>query len=662
MSDDRNRQARRQPAQHAANLHKPISELKLYVCGGATLLNAAQRGSPEHLKRLAKEWPEDISYSKKALTIVFDHLEMQLELLPSQRSLQDCPPIDTIRTCLDALDGGFNSLPSRNSDHKEEFFMVLRPRLKVLFRCLRFLMRCSPILYDPPYKGRSQAAIRLTCILELGVQSTDDPDSLEQIVDFALDVWFDVATSRWDDDVAMSPAAYEDQYLIPYQPITRCITRDPSRTILFQKVDALDHKSLKALVNFFHHQCILWPTVYRKQYLQGPGSLDCSMFISYLAGMTMFCQKSDSFFKIIAKSQTLTLALGIAQEFRSGICRLRLTGRTASFPVEIAGRLFHSGILLADRTHRLVPQFIDHGLLDIIADSLLLALRTGSEPFDEWKPKPKSTTSTPLNRLYCLSPHPRVSKALIDAISSLPTSVKDTLSADTGATGKIWNDFTREMKYYQDALDILEVGAPAICDCLEHGFDSDAEQPRDALCQRADWETFHRSECANSRVRRVDQEIHQFHISYRSRVFKVLHLEQILNDVVQTIPLSNQEWDDDEGSKHRKHILLIDVTLLPVEINHLSAESAQTCEHMGIYLFNDNRCQAMIEQCEQDEDAFFAASISSQGRYGVVTYGMFLEHLMDTDSDERPLKKVTLTTSFMRVIDAVEGEWTCFNL
>ncbi|KAF6753429.1 hypothetical protein DFP72DRAFT_1170870 [Ephemerocybe angulata] len=390
--------------------------------------------------------------------------------------------------------------------------------------------------------------------------------------------------------------------------------------------------------------------------------------------MTTFCEERDSFFKIIAKSQALTLALGIAQEFRSGICR------TASFPVEIASRLFHSGLLQADRTHRLVPQFIDHGLLDIIADSLLLALRTGSEPFDEWKPK--STTSNPLKRLYCLSHHPRVSKALIDAISSLPTSVKDTLSAGTGATGKIWNDFTREMKYYQDALDILEVGAPAICDCLEHGFDSDAEQPRDALvgssvhkcswcktavycshqCQRADWETFHRSECATSRVRRVDQEIHQFHISYRSRVFKVLHLEQILNDVVQTIPLSNQEWDDDEGSKHRKDILLIDVTLLPVEINHLSAESARTCEHMGIHLFNDNRCQAMIEQCEQDEDAFFAASISSQGRYGVVTYGMFLEHLMDTDSDERPLKKVTLTTSFMRVIDAVEGEWTCFNL
>ncbi|KAF6753431.1 hypothetical protein DFP72DRAFT_1069417 [Ephemerocybe angulata] len=61
MSDDRDRLARRRTAQTHFRTE--------------ALLNAAQRGSREHLKRLGKEWPEDISYSKKALIIVFDHLE-----------------------------------------------------------------------------------------------------------------------------------------------------------------------------------------------------------------------------------------------------------------------------------------------------------------------------------------------------------------------------------------------------------------------------------------------------------------------------------------------------------------------------------------------------------------------------------------------------------
>ncbi|KAF6753428.1 hypothetical protein DFP72DRAFT_1069414 [Ephemerocybe angulata] len=237
MSDDRNRQARRRPAQTHFRTE--------------ALLNAAQRGSPEHLERLAKEWPEDISYSKKALTIVFDHLEMQLELLPSQRSLQDCPPIDTIRTCLDALAGAFNSLPSHNSDHKEEFFMVLRPRLKVLFRCLRFLMRYSPLLYVRPYQGRTKASIHLSWILNSRMCRADDVESLELVVDFALCIWLDVAASPWEEGVSMSPEIYRDQYLAAYQPVILCLGLDLVRDMFLQKVNALDHRSLKSLAYFF---------------------------------------------------------------------------------------------------------------------------------------------------------------------------------------------------------------------------------------------------------------------------------------------------------------------------------------------------------------------------------------------------------------------------
>ncbi|KAF6753432.1 hypothetical protein DFP72DRAFT_1128733 [Ephemerocybe angulata] len=363
-------------------------------------------------------------------------------------------------------------------------------------------------------EGAGQASIMLNGILEVGVQSTDDPDSLEQIVDFALDVWLDVATSRWDDDVAMSPAAYEDQYLIPYQPITRCISHDPSRTILFQKVDALDHKSLKALVNFFHHQCNLWPTVYREQYQQDRDHLNCGLLAHYVTGIVFFCEESDAFFKIMSKSQ--------------------------------------------------------------------------------------------------------------------------------------------------NALDTLEAGAPVICDCLEHDFY--AGQSQDALGSSIGRLSTGMMGFLKITLYCPDQAVHQFHISYRSRVFKLLHLQEMLNELGLTSPLSDQDWSDDEDGNHKKDIIIFRATSLPVESYHSSVERAQTYTHTGIRVFDDDRVRAMIERCERVENAFFAASISSLGRYGVVTYGMFLEHFMGTDSDERPLKKVALTTSSMRVFDAVEGGWMYFNL
>ncbi|KAF6753436.1 hypothetical protein DFP72DRAFT_406478 [Ephemerocybe angulata] len=622
-----------------------------------------------------------MSDSKRALVIIFDHLEAQSELLPSLRFPQDfhgsgaqrSPPIAMIHTCLDGLDGAIKGFPDLSDEHKEEFFTLLRPRLTVLFRCLKFLMRYSPFLYVPPYLGRSQAAIRLTEMLKYGAQSTEDPDSLEQIVDFALAIWLNIAASLGEEGVAMSPEIYEDRYLIAYQPISQCICHDPSRTILVQKIDALDHKSLESLVEFFRRQCHLWPTVYREQYQQNPANVYCGALSHYVTGMMLLCKESDAFFKTISKSQVPNLMLSLAQEFSGGICTA--DDRNTSLPVEVASRLLQPRLLLADRAHWRIPEFLSRGLLDIITDSLLSALRTGSEPFEDWKPK--STASNPLKRLYYLAHHPRISKALIDAILSLPASVKDTLSADTGATGKLWNDFAREMKCYQDALDILEAGPLAICDCLEH--DLDAEQSQDGpsvhecswcqtavycshQCQRADWEAFHRNECANSRVRRVDQEVHQFHISYRSRVFKLLHLQVMLNELGLTKPLSNQDWDGYQDGNHKKDIILFKATSLPVDTYHISAERAQTYTHMGFPLFNDDRVRAMIEQCERDEDAFFAASISSLGRYGVLTYGMFLEDFVDTDSDQRPLKRVYLTTGFMRVFDAAEGEAGYFNL
>ncbi|KAF5340931.1 hypothetical protein D9611_005863 [Ephemerocybe angulata] len=616
------------------------------------LLNAAEGGSLPHLRRLAREWPTDISSGQRALIILLNIFKVQAgHLARMQAGIFDPEMHKTKELVLAAFlgsDGIFDFLQntlSVTTNEEPQFaplISIFQPHLPHFLAWLRFFVTNPQLGFPANPANGSQAATRLAILIRCGVHRTEDPEILASIVDFSLFIW--MAMRKMQLERKFTHDEYTRYFSTRYSPLGLCFAQVTTRKTLFEKVNAATTKSLEGLCEHFVQG--LSESLAPKD----APDLDITAFRSYVADATFLSTENSRFLQVVVKSGFPALALKLALEARRAQSnRLNIA--------DIAHILFSPHILLVKGSHPLMVQIIDAGLLEIVIDDLISPPKEGGKIFDGWKFQKELN---PLKALLFASYDRRIAKALNAAIESVPARILRIIASNT-TTHEIWVAFIRDFEPYQSALKHIPVRTIPLCNSLKHCNDSmtESDQGRDApkkcakcqaaiycstKCQQEDWESLHRHDCTQSRVARIGQQLNGSWISHRTSMFNILHLEYVINS-----QLGPGAYGDDLV---KRRVWAVDRTVHPMSVHSDTVENAAPYKRSGFELLTDARSQAMLRQVAEDESTILAVCISGLGRCGVATFAIFCakKSSMSVGID-RPKLNFQLQSGFCKVLD-----------
>ncbi|KAF6753411.1 hypothetical protein DFP72DRAFT_1046564 [Ephemerocybe angulata] len=588
------------------------------------LLQAAERGSTDHITRLGKEWPEDIASAKRALLVLVKNFETHVEFIPAlktrQLSERDADRITILmKSCLSGFEGFLNRT-RRKDDWTEQLFAILRPYLDSYLAWLVFVEGLTGV-----------AGAQVSSLLLSGIHHTTDIATQERVVDFSLFLWKDeAATSPLQRETIRTPSEYEAVVSRKYDPLLECMAHEPTRQLFIEKINSCDEASLKMLARSLYTECFRWSSFYKRLYQQHPTSFNCTRVCSYVETAVLFCEKCPRFFRIILKMRFATQALKIASKVPDIKSQAPKGGSVA---VEIASLLFGPRTIRKMEMAQLAEELLNAGLLNIIAFSLLFPRSAGNgTPFDTWD---SGTDGDPLHSLIRLAHHPRVTGALQSAITSLSDEVQAMLDEDKDY-GK---PFLRAFWFYDFALQNLQnPGSYDLCDSVEHleslNLEDDDKHMKACSgchttvycsreCQRSDWEAFHKAECLQNRERRIYEKLYGPRIfSYRARKFKLLYLQLLLeyrlflNNGVRGDPVLRAELLKDRAYFFNCDMIQVEFFALKSDAN------GSLVEHEGS-LYGDARSRKMIQRSREDVSVIYAGFSAISGRHLINTYGNF---------------------------------------
>ncbi|KAF6753476.1 hypothetical protein DFP72DRAFT_407077 [Ephemerocybe angulata] len=558
----------------------------------------------------------------------------------------------------------------------EQLFVILRPKLKMYFSWIKLAARhpFSPVLNpggSSPLTIRRSLAVRVSVLFESGIHRRligdnqlggehDDleRDCYEQLVDASLFVWLNAAGLRRERGTLFSPEWYIENVASNWLPMQQCVTHASMAVLMVDKLNTLDSKSLGLLSSSLQRQCLEWPMSFRKRYSEDPDAVDGSSFYSFVEVHHTVFMRAKKFAEISKSNSFPALALrGVGREFSDAPLTLP-DGRRSTLGAHITAYYLSTIAFNApDGALRLLSDLLHAGLLNFLLDTLA-RLPTGEEPFKSWQWKKRD----PLERLFSTSHDLHISMALEAAKDEVPTSTLDAIAANPAAA-QAWTMFNENIRPYQEALRRLPTSGRNVplCDSFEHTASTQGpgiDHRRKCSwchtvvycserCQRQDWESFHRRECADSRYRRIEQELQNCSISHRSRYFKLLHLESVLNDYIRTSPHPRPGHQNNSWPNGKSPVYIVTTFPAPMTVRRVSSKES---EAMGYSLNDvDDRCRAIIKESEADSNVVFAVSIATFGSQVVLTFGRFSHQRSPVESDGSQVK-LSVLNGFVKVL------------
>lgn len=521
------------------------------------LLNKAEGGSDPHLARLALEWPANKKDSKRAVYILLGHLRRNIQAIDDINSGN--PPRETIlhstrvaRGALTGLDGYYCALSdkSRGSPQQrqevEEMVSWIKPYLDDVLSWFEFFARHFIEISsgDVTSHGTSNSWLAVLCcqFLPPAMQYlTDEVDHLERIIDLAVTTWVKESTAALPAMASASPENYALHVNANFRPILECVQHEITRSIVVERLNALDSKTVKGLVNSLYRLCTTWRTVSQGVYDRAPATVDSMMITDHIRVALAFCDMVPAFNRAFLRSGFSGMAIKLAQDFRlvpsSHTPNTPGGSKEASIGVEIASYFLGLTIPKPYELPIIVPEIIEAGLLNIIIDDILHPLRaTSSTPFETWTYGPLQ--QDPLRHLVNLCSDPRICKALFSAIEVLPDSIHHAIFAKPKYK-KAWGLFLTSAKAHDLALNAWSTEAVALCDNSTHDTTKGSSPVTKTYecswcqtklycsseCQRQDRLARHTSHvCSAQRVSRIEHRSKGLWISHRSRWYRLWFL------------------------------------------------------------------------------------------------------------------------------------------
>lgn len=295
---------------------------------------------------------------------------------------------------------------------------------------------------------------------------TDEVDHLERIIDLAVTTWVKESTAALPAMASASPENYALHVNANFRPILECVQHEITRSIVVERLNALDSKTVKGLVNSLYRLCTTWRTVSQGVYDRAPATVDSMMITDHIRVALAFCDMVPAFNRAFLRSGFSGMAIKLAQDFRlvpsSHTPNTPGGSKEASIGVEIASYFLGLTIPKPYELPIIVPEIIEAGLLNIIIDDILHPLRaTSSTPFETWTYGPLQ--QDPLRHLVNLCSDPRICKALFSAIEVLPDSIHHAIFAKPKYK-KAWGLFLTSAKAHDLALNAWSTEAVALCD------------------------------------------------------------------------------------------------------------------------------------------------------------------------------------------------------
>ncbi|KAF6753479.1 hypothetical protein DFP72DRAFT_407300 [Ephemerocybe angulata] len=601
------------------------------------LLQGIQRGSVAHCQQLADNWPTDISQSKRALSALLAHLTV--DRVP-ERSLRTRYPCSLKTTepellIIQPIPEAFSALENCNKEQKAEIYSVLRENLDGLISwVLYFDIRGPPPLVTggaipDVYAGPSQAAYILFHLLDYGLKDDIDNPSLALAVESALDLWMSPCLgphpwrARHRNNLNRLSVDQYTRYLVPIVHLLWfCTTTDNCLEILVERMNGChDRAWQRSLAESF---------VFRWKQLEGTTSLGVDQSLRPRG----ISQTSSTILLFVSIFHALHAATGIHRTLtRVGFLgtMFKLLAQDVSryaspsgksISVEVIPKLFRKPVITAYEATYVVARALDAGVLIIIARDILSQVDPRASPF------PAERSENPLVLLHSTVYHPRVCRALENALSVIPQNTLDLLSAN-----REWTVLRLRVKMYADVyqtqLGPLEI---PLCDNLQHRNTCPFENPKGVEglqcascrttmycsreCQREDWANFHRQECAANRKDRIAREADGAWISHRMRTL-------LLRLVWVALGRDSDHPSDPEKIAFldtRFHGPGRDLKLICLSTPELRSFDAQPYS-IG---FDDKRSRAMREEALETRSQFtLVGLIANLGDYGILGLARF---------------------------------------
>ncbi|TEB37888.1 hypothetical protein FA13DRAFT_710151 [Coprinellus micaceus] len=607
------------------------------------LLKAAEEGSTKHIQALETAWPKDLANSKRALLILFKHLDRKK--IPDLRrgwgslAKAEAHHVLVIRASTDALDGAFEYMDGIHNKYSQlkEMLRIFRDHLLDLLATSKFVATYSSLIMadggmPDMQMGNVTAARNLGKLMAFSTQFLEeegDHAALALIVSGLLEGC--LLSAKKSRPAVTTPVSPSIGYVFPspmHDFLFLCLEEDATSDILWTSVNSLSRKKLDLLAKSCCYRCHEWE---RLVTVQGANDLDCAPLVSFVFTAVRLAS-AQPLERALLRSGFFPLAMKLALKFRGAPSTVRDGGSVAT---QIAALLYPRRSIRAYPLVHIFSTLLECGLLEVLYDD---SLTPSQGDQSRWHTKDHITY------LFRTCHHPRVYDILASAVTNLPMSKRKHLKANPEASRL--HELASYISLYETAAKLSEpVDATLYCASLSHheygcrpanGGYHQCSYCKAVVycspgCQRADWEAIHKRECHRNRIHRIESQLAGAWLSHqeRMRYIHALHAffeGPVLDKILTSIPHPSQNVQVMSPTKPVE-IYLVFTGVMPVSIQIYNSREFFDLALDDMPLFSYERFRAMVDAVqvlEMTDYVGLCASVSILGEYLVCALGGFL--------------------------------------
>lgn len=428
------------------------------------LLKAAEEGSTKHIQALETAWPKDLANSKRALLILFKHLDRKK--IPDLRrgwgslAKAEAHHVLAIRASTDALDGAFEYMDRIHNKHSQlkEMLRIFRDHLLDLLATSKFVATYSSLIMadggmPDMQMGNVTAARNLGKLMAFSTQFLEeegDHAALALIVSGLLEGC--LLSAKKSRPAVATPVSPSIGYVFPspmHDFLFLCLEEDATSDILWTSVNSLSRKKLNLLAKSFCYRCHEWE---RLVTVQGANDLDCAPLVSFIFTAVRLAS-AQPLERALLRSGFFPLAMKLAFKFRDAPSTVRDGGSVAT---QIAALLYPRRSIPAYPLVHIFSTLLECGLLEVLYDDSMTASQGDQS---RWHTKDHITY------LFRTCHHPRVYDILASAVINMPVSKRKHLKANPEASRL--HELASYISLYETAAKLSEpVDATLYCASL----------------------------------------------------------------------------------------------------------------------------------------------------------------------------------------------------
>lgn len=373
-----------------------------------------------HIFRLEDVFPGGMGFIKRAVFIVLRNLERGgklpiIHVTWNIRRIDDESQLAITRGSFAALEDVLGYMEKGGQRDVSLLVEIFHRNMggftSALKRCADFSSAVTPgySTVNPLYHlVGSNYAHRLLNVGMSVFEAEEERTSLTALVDHIVRSWLlgvgDKSPSQYP---TLSPSDF-NLISMGTRALWKTYNEDAAREILVRKLHAMEPKALKRFAETFTYYCTLWMTAHKPSYDADPKTTDCRPLLAIITIAHKLAAHVGPFRRALALSRFPGWSIDLAWQVRKAPS---ISKHGGSMAADVACVIFPAWTGRAWEASQVIPQLLDSGLLDIIADD---ALDTREKDLRRW------SGQDPLLSLWRASHHPAIRRSLIVAEARLP--------------------------------------------------------------------------------------------------------------------------------------------------------------------------------------------------------------------------------------------------